>query len=83
MTTTAAERKVVLISELKQGRWPMTTAPTLSSNDLSRLIVAGAFEARTVTIGAKEALDMSMRVIAEAIERGVIHMETFDVKDSA
>lgn len=66
MTTTAAERKVVLIS-----------------NDLSRLIVAGAFEARTVTIGAKEALDMSMRVIAEALERGVIHMETFDVKDSA
>lgn len=81
--TTAAERRVVLISELKQGRWPMTTAPTLSSNDLSRLIIAGAFETRTVTIGAKEALDMSMRVIAGALERGVIHMETFDVKDSA
>ena len=81
--TTAAERRVVLILELKQGRWPMTTAPTLSSNDLSRLIIAGAFKTRTVTVGAKEALDMSMRVIAEALERGVIHVETFDVKDSA
>ena len=76
------ERRTALIAALRQGQWPMSTAPTLSTNDLSRMVVAGAFELRSVCVGSKEALDMSMRLMSEAIERGVIIMETFDLKET-